>query len=688
MAPRRTLLLNGPTTGVSSFAIVNRHLAAGLTLAGYDVWRGDVVSLADMPGLPDVCLTNGHPYDVLNAPGGINVFQLSYDYARFTRADRSLKDGIDARFDLCVVPSRFVRDVCRASGLERPVVVCPHGVDLDEFHPGAAPAALPTRKRFRFVYVGGATERKGVDVLLEAFAAEFSADEDVTLVLKTFSYEHLLPWFAAVRQRVGDRGPEIVHVHGDEPSIAGYFTAADVGVFPFRGEAFALPILECLATGTPVIVTRGGGPADYCTPENAELIRARRRTSDGKRHLEPDVAHLRQLMREAYERRDRVRNPDRIRRSIARFTWERAVATLVEAIETCCDRKRSRPRSAVTPVVHAYGHVGRTSWKKIAAHVDAALHARFETRSLDLQSAVTDTSPRVLVAQSGFALEHFVGAMQHNGSRRPRILLRSSAPFDAVLQIVNRERAAWGLAPRRPVPIEVWRHRQEERLADRVLVHSQFSARQFVTHGWPAEALAVVPLGFTASWPRPRGRRDRLRFLFLGTDPFRKGIGVLLQAWDAVRPRGAELRCLVDTEVLRSERLLRLLVRNPSVDVHPLVAHAQVAREYDEADCQILPSLEEGFAVAVADGMGRGLPAIVSTATGVAELLTDRRDGFVVEAGSCEALRDAIAEACDDRAALERVGHAAFETARRRPWSRFEHEVGDVVARLLARETS
>src|SRR4029078_12306089 len=114
MASRRTLLLNGPTTALSIFAIVNRHLAAGLTLAGYDVWPGDVPSLTDVPGLPDVCLTNGHPYDVLNAPGRVNVFQLSYDYARFTRADRSLKDAIDARFDLCVVPRRFVAGACRA----------------------------------------------------------------------------------------------------------------------------------------------------------------------------------------------------------------------------------------------------------------------------------------------------------------------------------------------------------------------------------------------------------------------------------------------------------------------------------------------------------------------------------------------------------------------------------------------
>jgi hypothetical protein len=143
--------------------------------------------------------------------------------------------------------------------------------------------------------------------------------------------------------------------------------------------------------------------------------------------------------------------------------------------------------------------------------------------------------------------------------------------------------------------MDVWRNRQEERLADLVLVHSRFSARQFVAHGWPAEALAVVPPrvhGIAA--PSARAARSAT-FLFLGTDPFRKGIGVLLQAWDALRPRGAELRCLVDTEVLRSERVLRFLVRNPNVAVRPLVAHAQLAREYDEADCQILPSLEEGL---------------------------------------------------------------------------------------------
>ena len=128
MARRETLLLNGATTGLSSFALVNRRLAAGLAWAGYDVWPGDADALVDRPELPDVCLTHGHPYDAGLAPGRVNVFFLQYDYARLRRADRALRDGLNARFDLCVVPSRFVRDACVASGVTIPLVVCPLGV--------------------------------------------------------------------------------------------------------------------------------------------------------------------------------------------------------------------------------------------------------------------------------------------------------------------------------------------------------------------------------------------------------------------------------------------------------------------------------------------------------------------------------------------------------------------------------
>lgn len=684
MARRRTLLLNGPIEGRSSFALVNRRLAAGLADAGYEVWTA-TQSLAERRGLPDVCLTHGHPYDARNAPGAVNVFFLEYDYARITAADRNLRDGIQARFDLCAVPSRFVRDTCRASGLEVPVLVCPLGVDFDEFHPGAPPVSLPTGKRFRFGYVGGATERKGVDILVEAFLDEFDAGDDVALILKTASYEHLLPWFSTLLERAASGGPEIIHVHGEEDSVAGYYTAFDVGVFPFRGEAFALPILECLASGTKVIVTRGGGPGDYCTGANATFVQARRRTTDGKSKLEPDPAHLRALLRAAYEGRGVGHRSETLRQSVAHLTWERTVATLIEGIESCFERSRAAPVPSPKQVVHAYGALGSTSWKKVAVHTDAALHARFATHSIDGRSTPRAPSAAVLLAHGGFALEPFAAAVR-GGSRARRVLVRGNGPPEVVRAIVARERELCGLQPLPSLPVEAWRGAREEELAEVLLVHSRATARLYATHGVPADRLRIVPCGFTVSRPRRRGRRERLRLLFLGTDPMRKGIRILLEAWSALRPRNAELVCLADTEVLRSQHVLRILVRCPEVSVRPLVPHRDVAREYAAADCQILPSLEDGCPVAIGDGMGRGLPAIVSEEAGVSELITDGRDGLIVETGSVDALAEAIGRVCDQPGILERMGAEAFETARRRPWSQYESEIADLVAALAAEE--
>jgi glycosyltransferase involved in cell wall biosynthesis len=695
MARRETLLLNGATSGLSSFALVNRRLAAGLERAGYEVWAGDAEAFADRAELPDVSLTHGHPYDARHAPGRVNVFFLQYDYARFLRADRALRDGLNARFDLCVVPSRFVRDACLASGVAIPLAVCPLGVDAREFHPEAVPAPLATRKRFKIVFVGGPSERKGVDVLVAAFRAAFTAADDAALVLKTNGYDHVVPALAALLAAGDGGGPAIVHEHGGVASVAGYYAAASVGAFPFRGEAFALPILECLATGTPVIVTRGGGPADYCTADNAMFVRARARTVDGKRQLEPDVGDLARLLRRAYEQRAAPRDPARIRATVAAFTWERTIATLAEAIASVVPTPAAGSRVAATTtardpvVVHAFGELGATSWKKVARHVDTALHARFATSSRDARTRVRDDArPRVVVGAAGFALEHFAAARRADGGVR-LVLISGSGPYETVRALTNSERVACGLAPVPSPPLERWRHRLEEGLAGTLVVHSAASARAYAAAGRSAERLAIVPLAFDArrhATRRPREPGRSLRFVFLATDPFRKGLRVLLEAWDALRPRGAELHCFTNTEALASRALLKILVRHPTITVRPLVPHAAVARVLDDADCQVLPSFEDGFALAVAEGMARGLPAIVSDATGIAELLTSGEDGLVVEAGAVGALRDAIGRVCDDPPALARMGAAARATARRRPWSAFERDIGALVASRLAGE--
>jgi glycosyltransferase involved in cell wall biosynthesis len=90
----------------------------------------------------------------------------------------------------------------------------------------------------------------------------------------------------------------------------------------------------------------------------------------------------------------------------------------------------------------------------------------------------------------------------------------------------------------------------------------------------------------------------------------------------------------VDKEIFRSPLLLRYLVRNPNITVKVLMSPRKLKQEYLHCDCQVLPSLEDGFAVAVADGMALGKPAIVSTETGIADTLTHLENGYLVPTGS------------------------------------------------------
>lgn len=695
-----TVLYHGAFEQLSSFTLVNRQLAAGLRRKGWDV----TVMPTDRPApatrrlpLPDLYFFNGHPYDLTDAPGRVNVFHLPYDYARFRTSDHLLAPTLNARFDRLVVPSRFTKATCERSGVRIPIDVCPHGVEPREIHPAAPPIAWPSPKRFRFLYLGGAYERKGTDLLLRAYLEEFTARDDVSLLIKAFSYAHLQLWLEAQMTAlgVGRPGvPEVVYEYGNAPSVAGYYTAAHVGVFPFRGEGFGLPILECLASGRPAIVSRGCGPLDFCREPFVRFLDARPVRRAGREELEPSLGSLRRLLRDAYHRGPiSAAEQARVHASVAAFTWANAVERLDTVLRDAWATRgcRSAPRkparrpaerrSRSRRVAHAFRETGETSWRKVNLRIHAALRRRFPgyvalapARSADPGAA------DAIVGQSGFCLETFRAARDRNSDSR-LILHTGSAPIEVSLRITNAERARCGVARLEAPPIQLWRHRHESELADTIVVESSVSRDFFVRAGYPAGKLRVLPPGIDVPVRRPprRARRRRLRFLFVGSDPFRKGVRVLFQAWARVRPTHAELICRASPELLSSRLLLRVLVARPDIVMTPFMPYREFQALSDQVDCLVLPSLEDGFAFAVSEGMGRGIPAIVSSATGVSDLIVHGENGYVVESGSVSDLAQVLARVSDERDRLPVLGEAALETARRYPWRRFETGLVDCI---------
>ncbi len=221
-------------------------------------------------------------------------------------------EGINANVDELWVPSAHVRDVYVASGVEAGrVAVVPNGVDLEMFSPDGPRMELDAAG-LRLLFVGGLIDRKGPDVLISAFLDVFAGRDDVTLVVKDFGADGIYPM--SDRSRLRDyaesgQSPRIVYLHRDMSTaeVASLYRACDVLVHPYRGEGFAMPVLEAMACGLPVMVTAGGPTDEFCPDDACWRIPAERREYDEDRAgkwvtagrpwmLEPDPGQLRELL--------------------------------------------------------------------------------------------------------------------------------------------------------------------------------------------------------------------------------------------------------------------------------------------------------------------------------------------------------------------------------------------------------
>lgn len=334
---RPTLCVWRGTWGAShSLAIVNGGMAEALEKAGAAVCR----QAPESPPLPLEVATVTSSWPPSFDPGSAGPLVL-YQPWEFGRIPAGWVEEIRRRVDEVWTPSEYSRHAFLRSGIAPDLVhVVPNGVDLDRFSPHGPRLPLPTAKATVFLFVGGTTYRKGIDILLTAFLRAFTAADDVALVVKagcgdTFyrgqTADHMLDRF---RTLAG--APELVQLDEPLPSVAmpSLYRAAHVLVQPYRGEGFCLPVLEALACGLPVIVTAGGPTDDVVSDACAWRIPARsvplppselRLAGEGTL-LEPDMGALVAALREAADPAARARKAAAARAHAEPWGWASAAA--------------------------------------------------------------------------------------------------------------------------------------------------------------------------------------------------------------------------------------------------------------------------------------------------------------------------------------------------------------------------
>jgi len=178
------------------------------------------------------------------------------------RGNRWLRDA-----DAFVAMSRAIRDEMLGAGIpgER-IVLLPHGVDTERFSPATAEEKLALRRELGLpegvlaVYSGRLLRGKGLETLLDAFAAIADRAAGLGLVLIGSGEGQALSIEDELRRRVAERGLGTrVAFAGRSERVEDFLRAADVFVFPSVFEALGIALVEAAACGLPAVASRTGG---------------------------------------------------------------------------------------------------------------------------------------------------------------------------------------------------------------------------------------------------------------------------------------------------------------------------------------------------------------------------------------------------------------------------------------------
>lgn len=668
-----SILWQGDYYRLNSFAIVNRHLIAAIKKLGYEITVAptDRYVEIELEPSPDIYIFHNFPYDVIQVPGNFNIFYLPYEYFEFYDRDYFLAEGINAKFDLMVVPSEFTKKACENSGVKIPIRVISEGFDPQEFNPHVPPTSLETEKKFRFLNLGGAFFRKGHDLLINAYLDEFTHDDDVVLVIKAFSYHQEIDWFKeilATRDQM-EHPPEILFEYSELKQVGGYYTATDVGVYPYRGEGFGLTILESIASGCPVIVTEGGSTDDFCDNGYARFINSSQKETDGQIHLEPDANHLRELMRQAYhEGKTSFDKREDLHQTSLAFTWDESAKKWASLFREILDAKKSSlftqnsleasakvslifsdyddqisPWKEYTPQQKRIDTI--SPWKASKAEIVAALSKSIPNKEIiHLSRNISQIKhSETIVGNSGYSYEIFV----HMKKLKPDtkiILFHDEFPIDLSMELEFQERERLGIKYReqpRYQSLLHWRYKQEIKMANEIILLDSISKKYFSQKYDPMIAHSVTPPIPQRSFQPPPN--DKTTFLFWGFDPFRRGIRILFEAWHKLQLKNAELLCVLETQIaLASKQLIKYLVLNPTIKVLELWHSPKYIDYLSNCDVQVLPSLGDGFFLPAAIGLSMGRPLITTDQSGMKDIVQDHEFGYISKANDVDSLEKGI----------------------------------------------
>ena len=217
---------------------------------------------------------------------------------------------------------------------------------------------------------------------------------------------------------------------------------------------------------------------------------------------------------------------------------------------------------------------------------------------------------------------------------------------------------------------------------------NQLSARIAVSEAaawtgrrWFGGDYVIVPNGVDveATPKGPRARSDELRLLFVGRAEERKGLPVLLSAFQALVEQVPSRLTVIGADPEDLSRLISDPEVLSHIDVLGKVSDSVLWRHLGDADLLCAPSLAgESFGMVLTEAFAAGTPVIASEIAGYRDVVTDGVDGVLVPPADPQALAEELQLLAHEPDRLVAMGEAGRRSAERYAWPRVADQVKKV----------
>lgn len=289
-------------------------------------------------------------------------------------------------------------------------------------------------------------------------------------------------------------------------------------------------------------------------------------------------------------------------------------------------------------------------WPGIISH-----NEEFQRRAIRILSAEESqwkqSSPPTLFSYSYAARNLFKWAKD----RGWKTVLGQIDPGPEEERIVTKEHRRYPALPSswEPAPETYWESwREEVHLSDRIIVNSEWSKRCLHKQGITTKNIEVIPLVYnekdrqeinlnkpqkTISYTEKR----KFKLLFLGQVNLRKGIVRLLDSMRLLLDEPVELTIAGPTDIN-----FTVWEDLPNIRCIGPIPRSQVGLMYEQADCFILPTLSDGYALTQLEALSYGVPVIASDRCG--EAVSHGINGWVLSRIDSQSIAAAIKNAMNN----------------------------------------